>query len=193
MDDTHPFWRMRSFTVAPASSRQGYRAEIKDAGGGTIATCDQDGVVTDASGTTLVTAPVRWESKPNRPIEAEIQIVDPDGISLGSGGVVKYGIGPRSKKATVAIMDSQGKDAVRLEPTDKKGEQLNLSSEAGTLATITVAEEKTGFLRKSRLYRVEVTAEVTEALRPLVLAAAVRYDALLEALTAGAMRDSMRR
>jgi hypothetical protein len=52
-----------------------------------------------------------------------------------------------------------------------------------------VAQVKRGFMRKSRVYSVDLGAEIPAEVRPLVLAASVRYDALLNAVVAASARD----
>jgi len=102
---------------------------------------------------------------------------------------VKYGLGPRARKATVAVSDGQGGEAARLEPRDKRGEQLALTAGGSELASIDVAVVKRGFLRKGRVYTVVLAEQIPDEVRPLALAVAIRYDALLNAVTAAAARD----
>jgi hypothetical protein len=186
--DGHQLWRATSLTVA--ASRSG--TEIKDATGALIATCDPEGGVRDPSGNLLLRAPVHWKGHRNKPAHAEVEIVSADGATLGAGRVVKYGLGPRAKKATVAITDTGGEEVARLEPRDKKGEQLAVVSEAGVLATIDVAVVKSGFLKKTRVYTATIISAIPDPLRPLVTAAVIRYDGLLKALEAATMHQSMR-
>ena len=189
MERSHPFWRAPSFSVAPSGSGRGYTAEVKDQGGAPLATCDAEGTIRDASGDVLLSAPVRWQNRGDRPTDAGIEIADAEGRVLGSGRVVKYGVGPRARKATLAIVDPQGSEAARLEPRDKRGEQLAVAANGTNLATLSVAQVKSGFMRKSRVYSVDLGAEIPAELRPLVLAASVRYDALLNAVVAASARD----
>jgi hypothetical protein len=118
-----------------------------------------------------------------------IEIADPDGRALGAGRVIKYGIGPRARKATIAIEDPHGVEAARLEPRDKRGEQLAVTTNGTELATVTVSQVKRGFLRKSRVYVVDLERPIPDELRPLVVATAIRYDALLAAVASASMRD----
>jgi hypothetical protein len=188
----HPLWRASTFSVSPTRSRAGLTAEIKDAAGGALAICDPDGTVRDASGGVLLQAPVRWEARRNRPLDVEMGITDLEGRALGTARVVKYGLGPRAKKATVALIDGQGTEVARLEPQDKKGERLAVSAGGADLATVDVAEIKTGFLQKARVYTATLPSEIAEDIRPLVLAAIVRYYALLEGLEAASLKADAR-
>jgi hypothetical protein len=77
----------------------------------------------------------------------------------------------------------------RLEPRDKRGEQLTLTADGSQVASIAVAVVKRGFLRKGHVYTVALADEMPEALRPLALAVAIRYDALLNAVVSATARD----
>lgn len=189
MERKHPFWRAPSFTVVPSGTGRGYSAEIKDQAGATLATSDAEGTIRDVAGDVLLSAPLRWRDRGDRPTDAGIEVTDAEGRALGSGRVVKYGVGPRTRKATMAIVDPQGGEAARLEPRDKRGEQLTVAANGAELATVAVAQVKSGFMRKSRVYTVDLSGAVTDELRPLVLAASVRYDALLNAVVAASARD----
>jgi hypothetical protein len=189
MEQRHPLWRTPSLIVSPSGSGSGYTAEIKDQTGALLATCDAGGTVRDQSGDGLLVAPLRWEGRGDRPTDAGIEVTDPEGRGLGVGRVVKYGVGPRARKATIAMIDPDGGEAARLEPRDKRGEQLAFTANGSELATVAVNVVKQGFLRKSRVYTVELPGEIPDALRPLVLATAIRYDALLNAVVAASARD----
>ena len=189
MEKRHPFWRTPSLIVSPSGSGRGYTVEITDQTGGVLATCNAEGVVRDQSGEQLLAAPLRWHGRGDRPTDAGIEVADPAGRGLGAGRVVKYGVGPRARKATIAMIDPQGDEAARLEPRDKRGEQLAVTTNGSELATVAVNVVKTGFMRKSRVYAVDLAAAIPDPLRPLVLATAIRYDALLNAVAAASTRD----
>lgn len=189
MAGRHALWDARRLIASPSGSGRGYAVEIKDESGAPIATCDATGAVRDDSGVELLAAPLRWEGRGQRPTDAGIQISDSEGRTLGAGRVVKYGLGPRARKATISIVDPQGVEAARLEPRDKKGEQLVVTTNGTELATVAVAVVKTGFLRKSRSYTVDLTEQLADPLRPLVVATAIRYDALLGAVMSASERD----
>jgi hypothetical protein len=189
MEQRHAFWRTPSLTVSPSGSGRGYSVEIKDSAGAPLATCDAEGAVRDQSGGDLLVAPLRWQGRGDQPTDAGIEIADPDGRALGAGRVVKYGVGPRARKATIAIVDPQGTEAARLEPRDKRGQELAVTTNGSELATVAVTEVKSGFLRKSRVYTVELEGPIPDELRPLVLATAIRYDALLRAVVSASARD----
>jgi len=187
--ERHPLFRTPSLTVTPSGSGRGYRVEVTDSGGAAIATCDAAGEVRDTAGREVLTAPLRWDGRGDKPTDAGIEVRAADGRPLGTGRVVKYGLGPRARKATVAVSDGQGGEAARLEPRDKRGEQLALTAGGSELASIDVAVVKRGFLRKGRVYTVVLAEQIPDEVRPLALAVAIRYDALLNAVTAAAARD----
>jgi hypothetical protein len=189
MEQRHPFWRAPSLILSPSGSGHGYTVEITDQAGTVLATCDAEGAVRDPSGDALMVAPLRWQGRGERPTDAGIEVADPEGHALGAGRVVKYGVGPRARKATIAVVDAQGAEAARLEPRDKRGEQLAVTTNGTELATLAVQVVKTGFMRKSRVYTVEMAAAIPDELHPLVLATAIRYDALLNAVVSASARD----
>lgn len=184
---TDPFLGIASFTVAPTKSG----AEIKDAGGGALGSSDPSGSIADRSGTVFLRAPVRSEVERNS-ATIEMDIADAEGNSIASAKVVRYGIGPRSKKATVAVTDAQGAEVARLKATDKKGEELAITSGDAQYATMTVEEVKSGFLKKSRIYSV-LLGSMPEPARLPVLALAIRYEAVLDEVASAAMKIQMKR
>lgn len=185
------FWGVSSFVVSPTRSGAGHIATIVDASGGALGSVDADGSVRDA-GAVLLRAPVRYETKRHGPLQVDMDIFDPAGAPLGSGKVVKYGIGPRSKTAHVAMLDPDGAEVTRIEPADKKGEELTVSGGGSKYATVAIAEVKAGFLKKNKVYTVSVVGAVPEAAYPLVLAAITRYDAVLDAVISAAMAKDAR-
>ena len=187
--ERHPLFRTPSLTVTPSGSGRGYRVEVTDSGGAPVATCDAAGAVRDTAGREVLAAPLRWDGRGEKPTDAALDVRAADGRPLGTGRVVKYGLGPRSRKATVALTDGGGGEAARLEPRDKRGEQLVLTAGGSELASIDVAVVKRGFLRKGRVYTVALADEIPAEMRPLALAVAIRYDALLNAVAAAAARD----
>jgi len=187
--DRHPLFRTPSLTVTPSGAGRSYRVEVADSGGAPVATCDAAGAVRDTADHELLVAPLRWEGRGEKPTDAAIEVRGADGRPLGTGRVVKYGVGPRARKATVAVTAGQGGEAARLEPRDKRGEQLALTADGSQIASIDVAVVKRGFLRKGRVYTVSLADDIPDDLRPLALALAIRYDALLNAVTSAAARD----
>lgn len=187
--ERHPLFRAPSLTLTPSGSGHDYRVEVADSGGAPVASCDAAGAVRDTSDREVLIAPLRWEGRGDKPTDAAIEVRNGDGRPLGIGRVVKYGIGPRARKATVAVSAGEAGEAARLEPRDKRGEQLALTAAGSQIASIDVAVVKRGFLRKGRVYTVSLADVMPDGLRPLALAVAIRYDALLNAVTAAAARD----
>jgi hypothetical protein len=187
--ERHPLFRTPSLTVTPSGAGSNYRVEVADSGGAPVATCDAAGAVRDTGGRELLAAPLRWDGRGDKPTDAAIEVRAADGRPLGTGRVVKYGLGPRARKATVAVIDGQGGEAARLEPRDKRGEQLALTADGTQFASIDVAVIKRGFLRKGRVYTVALAEQIPDDMRPLALALAIRYDALLNAVASAAARD----
>lgn len=176
-------------TLRPSGHGRGYSVEVTDAGGTTLATCAADGTIADPAGTPLLRAPLDWEGRRHKPTDAFVQVTDAEGSALGTARVVKYGVGPRAKKAAIEVTEAQGAPALRLEPSDKRGDQLTLTEGATQVATVGVEQVKAGLLRKARVYTVEFASSPSEPVRPLALATLIRYDALLNAVVSASARD----
>jgi hypothetical protein len=182
-------WQAGRLVVRPSGHGKNYGVEITDEGGATLATCAADGTISDTSGARLLSAPLGWDGRGNKPTEAKVEIADADARPLGTARVTKYGVGPRAKKATIDVVDPQGGSVLRVEP-DKRGQALTLSAGETEVATAAVEQVKAGFLRKARVYTVDIRQPPPEQLRPLALAALIRYDALLNAVVATVASDS---
>jgi hypothetical protein len=183
------FGQATRIVVRPTGHGKNYSVEVSDQAGSTVATCDPDGTIRDAAGTPLLSAPVRWAGRGDKPTDAGIEIADAGASPLGTARVVKYGVGPRAKKATIEVTDAQGAQVLRLEPRDKRGEELALTADDSEIATVAIEQVKAGFLRKARVYTVEIAGAAAEPLRPLAFATVIRYDVLLNAVAAASARD----
>lgn len=188
----HPLVAASQFNVHPTNSGGGHTAEITDPSGSKIGAWTAAGDILDDSGTKVLSAPVKWDAPRHGPITVEMQINDATGSALGAARVAKYTLGPRAKKLTVAISDTAGTQVGRIEPLDKKGEQLKVSVGEIPVASVDVTEVKAGFLRKKRIYATQITGAMSESARALVVAALLRYDALLDGVLSASMKDSTR-
>ena len=177
-----------ALTLTPSGHGSGYSVAVGDRSGAPLAVCDAAGTVRGQGGEVLLHAPLRWEGRRDKPTGATLDIADGTGTPLGSAKVVKYGVGPRARKASLEIGDASGAAVALLEPRDHAGDELAIAADGRDVATIAVTKVKTGFLRKSRVYSLEHLAEAAEPLRTLVVAAAIRYDAVLGAVVAASAR-----
>ena len=182
-------WQVPRLILRPSGHGDGYGVEVCDEAGSTLATCSADGTIRDASGAVLLSAPLGWDGRGDKPTDAFVSVADADGRPLGTARVTKYGVGPRAKKATIDVTDGQGSHVLLLEPRGKRGEELRLVSGEAELATIAIEQVKAGFMRKERVYTVDLGTAIPEPLRPLALATAVRYDVLLNAVVSAVARD----
>ena len=182
-------WEATRITLTPTGSGRSYGVEVKDESGSTLAACDAEGTIRDAAGEAILTAPLHWEGRGNKATDVRVDFADAGGSALGTGRVTKYGVGPRAKKATVEVVDAGGVTALRLEPRDGRGQELALTAGDSALATVAVEQVKTGFMRKSRVYTVVLADGVTQDVRPLALATAIRYDAVLNAVVSAVASD----
>ncbi len=190
MNESSSFWRAESYIVTPR--RRDGTGEITDSGGGPLGSYDAAGRLMDSSGQVLLLAPVRSKGGRVRRPEVEMPISNAEGHLLGTARVVKYTLGPRSKKVTAAVTNEGGDEVARLEPRDDKGLRLAVTAGGADVATVDIEEIKAGLFRKTRVYRVTTVGEITDALRPFVFALTTRYDALLVGVIAASMESSAR-
>lgn len=177
-------WNAGTFVVEPIEKGRGHAAVVKDGAGAERAASTADGTIQDLAGSVLLGAPMRRARKPS---DVAIDVATADGQALGEVHVTKYRLGPRARSLSLALLDPSRTELARLEPRDDRGEALGLSVGGADAATVRVEQVKAGFLRKTRVYTAEVFAAVPEPMRPLALAAIIRYDAMLKAVTAASM------
>ena len=190
MEAVEQLWRAQVLLIEPSTKGWGQAAEVKDSGGAPLATSDADGTTQDAAGQLLVRAPLRDRpGKARDPSRVAADVVAADGTKLGELRVAKYRFMPRVRWLAVRIHDSDGAEVARLEARDKRGDELIVATDGREVATIAVDRVKRGLLRKLRVYRAQLSGEVSEAQRPLVLAAIIRYDAMLKAAMAASGTD----
>ena len=182
-------WRAGRLIARPSGHGEKYGVEVTDAGGATLATCAADGTISVPSGAQLLSAPLRLEGRGDKPTDATVAIADAEGVPVGTARVTKYGVGPRAKKATIEVTTPQGESVLRVEPSDKRGQELALTAGETEIATVTVEQVKAGFLRKTRIYTVDIRQPPPEPLQPLALATLIRYDVLLNAVVAAVASD----
>jgi len=183
------FGQATRIVVRPTGHGKNYSVDVTDQAGSTLATCDAEGVIRDTAGAPLLSAPLRWDGRGDKPTDAGVEIADAEGRPLGSARIASYGVGPRAKKATIEVADAQPTSVLRLEPRDKRGLELALTAGDDELATIAVEQVKAGLLRKARVYTVDIAQPAPEPLRRLALATVIRYDVLLNAAVAAVARD----
>lgn len=186
MEPGEQLWQVGTLVVEPVGKGRGHAAEIKDSGGVVRARSEDDGTIKDEAGSVLFRAPLR---KARRAGDVAIDVVNAEGRTLGEAGVANYTIGPRGRKVTLSIRDAAGSELARLEPRDKRGEVLGLAADGSDVATVKVEHVKTGLLRKSRVYTVDVVAEAPEPVRALAMAGIVRFEAILREVEGLSMPD----
>lgn len=166
-----------TLVVEPTRDGGGRAAEIKDRSGVVHATSGEDGTIRDSAGAEVL----RAQARPARRVrDVGIDVRDAQGQKLGEAGVDGYTIGFGRRKATLSIRDATGGEVARLEPRDKRGEELEAVVGGSTIATVSVEQVKSGLLRKSRVSTLDFVAEAPEPTRLLVLAGVVHYGAMLD-------------
>lgn len=186
MERGSQLWQLGTLVVEPTRNGGGHAAEVKDGNGVARAKGEADGTVKDETGAVLLRAPLR---KAHRPGDVAIDVEDAEGRKLGEACVTHYSFGPRGRKLTLTIRDSAGSELARLEPRDKRGEELGLVAGGSDVATLRVGHVKSGLLRKSRVYTVDLVAEVPEPARLLAMAGIIRFEAMLREAESLSIRD----
>lgn len=181
--------KARRLVVAPTGSGPGYVAEVRDHAGVPRASCDAAGALRNESRAVLLHAPLLELGRRSGPTDAGIEIADPDGRALGSARVISYTFAPRTRRITLSIRDAHGSEVARLQPSDRRGNRLVVTSGETRLAAIDVEQVRQGLLRTARVCTIDVEIELPAQLAPLVLTAAIRYDAVMGAATAASQRD----
>ena len=157
---------------------------MSDDGGNPLAVSDGEGTIADPDGVQLLSAPLRFDGRRDRGTNAMLDVSAPDGKSIGEVRVKKFSVTPRSSKATLSL-SAAGAELATLEPEDKKGEELAITAGDARVGTLRKKAKK-GFIRTTTAYRLELVGDVDEQTRRLIVAAAIRYQALLSgAATAG--------
>lgn len=175
----HPLWRASAIDLVP--SRTGNKVSVEvSAVDGPVLAIEDGGTVTDPSGVVLLHAPLIERNRRTKGVE----VTDAGGRALGSALVRNHG--PR--KATYRLTDPAGEEVAALESRDRKGRELAFVTARGADAGVMrLTDEESGLLarlktHRTRTYRVELTGPVDEALRGLMLATAIRYEAVLAAI-----------
>jgi hypothetical protein len=179
MGSSSQLWQIGTLVVEPIQKGRRQAAEIRDRAGAVRARSEEDGTIKDETGSVLLRAPLR---KAKSAGDVAIDVADADGRMLGEANVDGYTIAPGRRNLKLAFRDSAGNELARLEPRDKRGEELELAAGGSTVATVKVEKVKAGLLRKSRVYTVDLIAEVPEPARPLAMAGLIRYEAVLQEL-----------
>lgn len=178
----------RAFTLRPTDF--GRTVEVTGDGETPLASL-RGGLLNAASGEPLlrlaVDEPGRMSGRRDNPTAIALEVGDAQGRPLGKARIVKYRFGPRAKKLTLALTraDDDAAEVGRIEPADDRGESLTATLDGAEAATVAVEQVKVGFLRRARVYTVQLNGEPD----PLLLGALVGYEALLSAAQSAAMRD----
>lgn len=159
-------------------STAGQTAEVTDGAGKPLAAADGAGTISDPAGVPLLVAPLAVEGQQNRMRHTKLAVSDGAGAPLGEVQVVKYSFGPRSSKVTLSLTGPGGEEVARIEPQDKKGEHMALTVRGAPTGTLEQFSRKRGLLKSSSSFKLELSGEVGGRARALVVAAAVRFQAL---------------
>lgn len=181
-------WDAGTLVITP--ERRG-AASVTDRAGSPLAHCDENGVLADSAGTVLLHAPVTvpghgWREQRK---DVTIGVTDAAGVTLGTGAVRKYTLTPRSRRLTVVVSAPGGGGEGKIEAADKHGDELSVTSNGEPVASVTVEHVKAGFMRKNRIYTAELTGRPSDQLAAPLVAAVIRYQALLDGVSQVAMRE----
>lgn len=158
-------------------SSDGQTTEARTPTGETVATSDGSGVIADPAGNVLLRAEVSFP----KGTSGRLDIADGAGRQLGSVGLGTFRFGPKALKATLIVSEAGGSEVARFEPQDKKGQDVAiLAADATPVGTLRQTGHDRGLRRSTTTYRLEL-GQVDEPLRTLLLATALRHQALLVA------------
>lgn len=177
--DTHALFRTAVVEVSAKGGVGGGTAEAS-AAGSPLATTDRDGRIADSSGAELLRAPIRFDGRKERGQNAVLDVAGPDGTPLGEVRVQRFTVTPRSRRATLKL-GYGGADLALVEPQDKNAEESTITVAGRTVGTLHKTG-KSGFIRSATTYRLELTGELDDRTRRLLVAMAIRYEALLTAV-----------
>lgn len=177
MGHAETIWSGGTIVITP----DGRGAAVSDGGGSPIASCDAGGTISDAASNAIASANLLDQGRRPKPGGVGLVVSSPSGGKLGEARVAKYRIGPKARRATLAISDGQGGEAGRLEPRDKRGAELELTAAGSVITTVTMEQVKSGFMRKTRVYTASLMGDPGQN-AALFLAVLVRFDAALSAV-----------
>jgi len=163
--------------LACAGGLGGGTVEVSDETGAPLGNSDRNGTLADSAGIQLLRAPLRFDGRRDRGTNAMLDVIASHGTALGDVRVKKYSVTPRSSKATLSL-SSAGTEVACLEPADDKGEELVVTVGDRPVGTLR-KKGKQGFIRTSTAYRLELMSDVDHQTRQLIVAAAIRYHALV--------------
>lgn len=178
-----------SITATAGGAGNGYNVALTDPAGQVLGAADSSGTIRDADGVARWHVPSELPGRSDRPLQARLRVLGADGSQLGECVVRKYKIGPRSQHVTMAVVNADATEVAVVAATDGKGAQLAAMRGETRLATVAVSKVKAGFLRKNRVYAIELDPSLDAATRELLVPALVRYDGLLGLVTSAASRD----
>ncbi len=182
-DDTHPLFCSAVLELTSAGGLGGGTVEVTDATGMQLAAADREGAITAPDGRRLLRAPVRFEGRRSIGTNAGLEVFDAEEAPLGQVHVTSYSVTPRTRKMTLS-MSAPGGELFRLAHSDKRGEEAVITVGERPIATMRKTGKR-GFIRTSTAYRLELTSDLDLRSRQLLVAAVIRYDALMtEAATA---------
>lgn len=165
--------------LACVRSGAGQTTEARAPGGAALASSDGAGAISDASGAPLLQA--RTAFAPNGK-GGRLAVTDAQGRALGSAAITKFRFGPKALTATLLVSDPSGAELARFEPRDKKGQDVAIVAADGTpLGSLRQTGNDRGLRRSTTTYRLERAPGGAAQLRTLLLAIAMRHQALLVA------------
>lgn len=184
--DTQRLFSAGRLGIVAAAGLGGGTAEVSE-GDNRLAGAERDGRIVAADGTELLRAPLRFDGRDDLGTNAMLDVIGADGGPLGEVRVKSFSVTPRSRKATLSLL-RDGRELARFEPGADRGENLAITVD-GIVAGTLVKEHKRGLIRKSTTYTLELNGAAAPPARELIVAAAIRYDALLTTAAGAGLAD----
>ena len=174
----HPLWHAGELDLACMRSSAGQTAEARTPDGASVATSDAKGTITDASGTVLAQAKASFPKGSS----GRLDISDGDGAPLGSVELTSFRFGPKALKGTLVVTDASGREVGRFEARDGKGQDVAISGAGGAqIGSLRQTAHDRGLRRSTTTYRLALDDAGEENVRALLVATALRHQALLVA------------
>lgn len=174
----HPLWQAGELVLACARSSAGQTTEARSADATVVATSDGAGTISDATGTLLLQAKTAFP----KGTSGRLEITGANGAALGTAELRSFKFGPKALKGTIVVIDAAGVEAGRFDPRDGKGQDIAiLDAGGGEIGSLRQTGHDRGLRRSTTTYELRIGEGAAPPARVLLVATALRHQALLVA------------
>lgn len=159
-------------------SSAGQTTEARTADGSPVGASDGSGTITGASGAVVAQAKASFPKGSS----GRLDISDGAGAALGAVELTSFRFGPKALKGTLVVTDASGRECGRFEARDGKGQDVAISGPGGAqIGSLRQTGHDRGPRRSTTTYRLLLDDAGEETVRALLVATALRHQALLVA------------